>query len=665
MSDKASKYGSLYEDEEVYLPPNISGAQLNSMPGYQKMYERSIQSPSEFWISATKDLYFQRRSQKCLEYNFDVRKGPIFTRFMDGSTSNLSYNCLERIIGQGKFFSKGNKIAYKFEGNEPDDCFEITYVELLKRVVNCAAVLRSKGVKKGDTVALYLPMILELPICMLACARIGATHAVIFAGFSADAVSQRLIQANARFVVTADSFARGSKIIKLKDIADESLEICCQHGHNVQTLLVVEHSRNSKFPANQKIPECKWNPQVDCKWAEEMEKCADADCPVEWVDAEHPSFVLYTSGSTGVPKGIVHSTVGYMTYAYSTMKYNFASQEDDVYWCTADCGWITGHSYVVYGPLLNGITSVIYEGVPNYPAANRMWAIVEKYQVTKLYTAPTVARSLMAYPEHLVTDHDLSSLKVIGTVGEPLNAGAFKWLYNVVGQQRCSMIDTYWQTETGGHMIILLDNDGNVIEGPGEGNLCFTSAWPGISRTVLGDHERFEKTYYQPFPGYYFTGDGARRDKHGYFYITGRVDDLMNVSGHLLSTAEIESALATHPEIVESAVVAAEHPIKGQSVYAFVVPAKGKQLTKTMELELKTLVRQHIGAIATPDVIHVAHCGLPKTRSGKITRRILRKIADNQRDADLGDLTTLIDTTVIDQLWATRMIDSRVTIRAG
>jgi acetyl-CoA synthetase len=466
-------------------------------------------------------------------------------------------------------------------------------------------------------------------------------------------------------------------------LADHAVEICQNSDAPVQSVIVLEHLKRVTQPKNSHVPHVEYNSDVDCYWQQELENVRGVDSPVEWLEAEDPSFILYTSGSTGAPKGIVHSTVGYMVYAYYTCQLTFDAQPTtDTYWATADCGWITGHSYVVYGPLLNGLTSVIFEGVPSYPDHSRMWQIVEKYAVTKLYTAPTAVRALMAFSDDLVKRHNRSTLKIIGTVGEPINPGAWKWLYNVVGEKRCAVVDTYWQTETGGHVItalpgatptkpgaatlpfvgvqpVMVDSEARVLEGPGEGNLCFGRPWPGMMRTVWGDHQRFVKTYFASFPGYYFTGDGARRDDDGYYWITGRVDDLMNVSGHLLSTAEIESALVAHPDVVEAAVVAAPHDIKGQFPYAFVTLTNGKRLNEGMVVQLKAIVREKIGAIAVPDVVQEAP-GLPKTRSGKVTRRILRKIAEGDAAADLGDTTTLVDEAVISQLWL-----SRPTLRTG
>ncbi|KAI6207285.1 Acetyl-coenzyme A synthetase 2-like, mitochondrial [Aphelenchoides fujianensis] len=509
-------------------------------------YERSVRDPDAFWLDVAREFHFAEFSGRGLEFNFDVRKGAIFTRFLAGSKTNIAYNCLERAIANGL----GGKVAYKWVGNEPGNQKSITYQELHEQVVAFSAVLRSTGVRKGDVVAIYLPMILELPVAMLACARIGAPHS-------------RIQQAKARVLITADAFCHGPKLIHLKALADRAVAICEQAGHSVRTQIVVEHVNRASLPAGVSPPRIEWKP-IDVN--------AGVESLVEWMDAEDQLFVLYTSGSTGQPKGIVHSTAGYMLYAALTCELTFDAQPDDVFWCTADCGWITGHSYVVYGPLLNGLTSIFFEGVPTYPTAARTWQMVEEHKVTKLYTSPTAVRSLIGFRKELVTAHDRSSLKIIGTVGEPINPKAWLWLHHVVGEGRAAVVDTYWQTETGGHVItalpgahdtkpgsatlpfpgvrpVLVDNEGAIVEGPGEGNLCFAGPWPGISRTLL--------------------------------------------------------------------------------------------------------VREKIGPIAVPDEIQVVP-GLPKTRSGKVTRRILRKIAEGDKAADLGDTSTLIDASIIDALWSTR-----------
>ncbi|KAJ1352104.1 hypothetical protein KIN20_008296 [Parelaphostrongylus tenuis] len=677
MSDARVKFDITTEEpaEEVFLPPAplLAGAHVSGLQSYWEKYRFSINDSDAFWKSIAKELHFAEGSTKGLEWNFDAKKGEIFCRFMDGAKTNISYNCLERNIRRGY----GSKVAYIWEGNEPADNFKITYSELHAQVVNFSAVLRAHGVRKGDVVALYLPMIMELAVAMLACARIGAMHSVVFAGFSAEALGNRIIDAKSRVLVTADGFFRGTKHVNLKRIADKALNVAQEGGVRVQSVIVVSHQKRITVPQGCVEPvEVPMN-SVDFSYTAEMARYKGVESPVEWMDAESPLFLLYTSGSTGKPKGIQHSTAGYMVHAYTSTKYIFDAHPDkDIFWCTADCGWITGHSYLLYGPLLNGLTSVWFEGVPSYPAPDRLWEVTDKYKVNKLYTSPTAVRALMALGDEHVTKHSRASLEMIGTVGEPINPSAWLWLYNVVGEKKCAIVDTYWQTETGGIMIsplpgatpmkpgsatypffgvnpVILDADGRLIEGPGEGNLCFDRAWPGMLRTVFGDYERFVKTYFAPFNGYYFTGDGARRDEDGYLWLTGRVDDLMNVSGHLLSTAEIESALVAHEKVAEAAVVAAPHEIKGSFPYAFVTLNTGEKMNPSLVAELKEMVRSRIGAIAVPDAIQLAP-GLPKTRSGKVTRRILRKIAEGCESA-IGDTTTLVDEDVIKVL-----IDGRV-----
>lgn len=677
MSDARVKFAIAppVEDEtEWFAPPAplLAGAHVSGLESYYDMYKNSVNNVDEFWKTVAKQLYFEEESEKGLEWNFDIHKGSVFVRYMDGARTNIAYNCLERNIRNGY----GHRTAYIWEGNEPGDNCSISYQELLDKVIAFSAVLRSHGVKKGDVVAIYLPMVLELPIAMLACARIGAVHSVVFAGYSADALATRIIQAKSRVLITADIYFRGKKLIPVKAVANQALDACTSKGEPVKTVIVVRHAHRVRRPNGNVLPEVVCDPKRDFFWEDEISRCADMESSVEWCKSEDPLFILYTSGSTGKPKGLVHSTAGYMIYAYATTKYVFDAHTTDIYWCTADCGWITGHSYLVYGPLLNGLTSVMFEGIPTYPTPSRMWQIVEKYKVNTLYTAPTAIRALMAFGDKYVEGFDRSTLRILGSVGEPINPDAWRWFYNVVGEKHCAVVDTYWQTETGGHMIAplpaatytkpgsatmpffgievaILDHQGRELEGPGEGNLCFKRAWPGISRTIFGDHSRYEATYFNSFPGYFFTGDGARRDDDGYIWITGRVDDLMNVSGHLLSTAEIEGALASDPSVVEAAVVAAPHDIKGSFPYAFVHMHNGEKLTETKVDALKSLVRKKIGPIAVPDMIQEAP-GLPKTRSGKVPRRILRKIAEGNKSADLGDTSTLIDESVIEMLWSGR-----------
>ncbi|CEF65699.1 Acetyl-coenzyme A synthetase 2-like, mitochondrial [Strongyloides ratti] len=682
MSDCKVKFdldGS--KGNNLFPPPSSlsASAHIKNIQTYHERYRSSLNESDKFWRNVASELYFEKMTDNGLEWNFNREKGRIFVNFMKGSRTNIAYNCLERNINRGL----GNKIAFKFEGNEPGDEDSITYKELLEKVIAFSAVLRSKGVKKGDVVAIYLPMSFELPIAMLACARIGAIHSIVFAGFSSESLANRIIHCKSKILITADAFYRSNKLIDLRALAVTAVKICEKSNYKIDSMIVVNHSDKITIPNGAPQPSTSAGPlDIECSWDSELKQAYGIESPVEWMDSEDPSFILYTSGSTGSPKGIVHTTAGYMTYAYYTCKITFDSQDDDMYWCTADCGWITGHSYVVYGPLMNGMSSIIFEGIPTYPDAGRMWNIVEKYGVTKLYTAPTAVRCLMGFGNEIVKKYNRSSLKIIGSVGEPINPSAWEWLYYVVGEKRAAVVDTYWQTETGGHVIVpvpgavptkpgsatlpffgvvpcILDNDGALMEGPGEGNLCFSQPWPGISRSCWDDHERWEKTYFSSFKGYYFTGDGCRRDEDGYHWVTGRVDDLMNVSGHLLSTAEIESALVEHPGVSEAAVVAAPHNIKGNFPYAFVTMLEGTKLTPTIVNELKLTVRRKIGAIAVPDVVQEAP-GLPKTRSGKITRRILRKIAEGDVNADFGDTTTLVDESVI-----TKLINNRPESKTG
>uniref|UniRef100_A0A8C9SRE1 acetate--CoA ligase n=1 Tax=Scleropages formosus TaxID=113540 RepID=A0A8C9SRE1_SCLFO len=524
----------------------------------------------------------------------------------------------------------GDKVAFFWEGNEPGDELKVTYRELLKQVCKMANVLKSLGVKKGDRISIYMPMVVELVVAMLACARIGAVHSIVFAGFSAESLCERILDSQCSLLITCLSL-----------FPSLSLSLClwCVYACVVCSV---------------QVP---WNPEVDLCWHTLMEEASD-ECEPEWCQSEDPLFILYTSGSTGKPKGVLHTVSGYMLYTASTFKYVFDHQPDDVYWCTADIGWITGHSYITYGPLANGATSVLFEGLPTYPDVSRMWEIVDKYQVTKFYTAPTAIRLLMKYGSGPVQKFTRRSLKVLGTVGEPINPEAWLWYYNVVGEKRCPVVDTFWQTETVSDVEVyslwafpffgvvpaILNESGEELEGPNEGYLVFKQPWPGVMRTVYGNHERFETTYFKKFPGYYVTGDGCRRDKDGYLWITGRIDDMLNVSGHLLSTAEVESALVEHEAVAEAAVVSHPHPVKGESLYCFITLKDGSHL-------LVFTVREKIGAIATPDYMQNAP-GLPKTRSGKIMRRVLRKIARNERD--LGDVSTLADCTVIEQLFQNR-----------
>ncbi|XP_038216257.1 acetyl-coenzyme A synthetase [Zerene cesonia] len=660
----------------VYQPSAhvVEKSRIPSFDKYKEMYKKSIDNPEEFWSEIAKEFHWQTPHQpgKFVSYNFDITKGDIFVKWLEGAVTNISVNLLDRNVEKGF----GDKIAYYWEGNHPDDYSRITYKKLKDLVCQFANGLRTRGVHKGDRVAIYMPMILETVVCMLACARIGAIHSVVFAGFSSDSLAERMSDCKAKVLVTADGGWRGEKLLVLKKTCDEALEKAkTKHNHKVEMCVVVSHL--AKATPCGKLDDIRslynWNDDVDVWWHDLIEDESDV-CPPEWMGSEDPLFMLYTSGSTGKPKGVLHTTGGYLLYAAMTFRYVFDYRESDIYFCTADVGWITGHTYVVYAPLANCATSVMFEGTPFYPDKDRYWEVVEKYKVTQMYTAPTAIRSLMKFGEDYVTKHDLKSLRVLGSVGEPINPEAWYWYYNLVGGGRSSIVDTFWQTETGGHVITslpgatpmkpgaagfpffgvapsILDENGKVIEGPGEGYLVFSRPWPGVMRTLFGDHERYQKVYFSKFPGYYCTGDGARRDEDGLIWVTGRIDDMLNVSGHLMSTAEVESVLTEDSHVSEAAVVSRPHPQKGESLYCFVILNEGVQYDPSITDALKKHVRSRIGAFAAPDVIHFAP-GLPKTRSGKIMRRILRKIALG--DADIGDTSTLADPSVVDELFKSR-----------
>ncbi|XP_023527689.1 acetyl-coenzyme A synthetase, chloroplastic/glyoxysomal-like isoform X1 [Cucurbita pepo subsp. pepo] len=652
------------EDDNVILPSDqfSSRAHVSSYLQYLEMYQRSIEDPAGFWSDIASSEFFWKKKwdQQVYSENLDVRKGEIKIEWFKGGITNICYNCLDRNIEAGL----GTKVALYWEGNEPGFDGTLTYNELLHKVCQLANFLKDNGVRKGDAVVIYMPMLMELPIAMLACARIGAIHSVVFAGFSSESLAQRIIDCKPKVVITCNAVKRGSKVIHLKDIVDAALTESAQNAVSVATCLTYENESALKREST------KWKEGRDIWWQDVVPKYPTT-CTVEWVGAEYPLFLLYTSGSTGKPKGVLHTTGGYMVYTATTFKYAFDYKPSDVYWCTADCGWITGHSYVTYGPLLNGASVVVFEGAPNYPDPGRCWDIVDKYKVSIFYTAPTLVRSLMREGNEYVTRYSRKSLRVLGSVGEPINPSAWRWFFNVVGESRCPISDTWWQTETGGFMItplpgawaqkpgsatfpffgvqpVLVDEKGNEIEGECSGYLCLKSSWPSAFRTLYNDHERYETTYFKPFPGYYFTGDGCTRDKDGYYWLTGRVDDVINVSGHRIGTAEVESALVSHPQCAEAAVVGIEHEVKGQGIYAFVTIVDGVPYSEELRKSLILMVRNQIGAFAAPDKIHWAP-GLPKTRSGKIMRRILRKIASKQLD-ELGDTSTLADPGVIDQL---------------
>ncbi len=620
---------------------------------YAEMYRRSIEDPDGFWAEqAERFLTWDRKWDRVGEWDFHAAN----IRWFEGARLNASVNCLDRHLE-----TRGDQTAIIWEGDDPAEDRHITYRELHAEVCRFANALKARGVGKGDRVCIYMPMIPEAAVAMLACARIGAIHSVVFGGFSPESLKDRILDADAHVVVTADEGLRGGKRVPLKRNADAALTDC----PNVHTVFVVRRTGG----------EIAWHEDRDV-WYHEAIDAADPVCEPVIMDAEDPLFILYTSGSTGKPKGVLHTTGGYLLYAAVTHKYVFDYHDGDVYWCTADVGWITGHSYIVYGPLANGAISLMFEGVPTWPDASRFWQVVDKHQVNTFYTAPTAIRALMREGDEPVRRTSRKSLRLLGTVGEPINPEAWLWYHEVVGEGRCPIVDTWWQTETGGHMITplpgatklkpgsatlpffgvepaIVDEKGNELEGPCEGNLVIKRSWPGQMRTVYGDHERFRQTYFSTYPGYYFTGDGARRDEDGYYWITGRVDDVLNVSGHRLGTAEIESALVLHDAVAEAAVVGYPHPVKGQGIYAYVTLVKGVAPSDALRQELIELVRREIGPIAKPDVIQWAPA-LPKTRSGKIMRRILRKIAENDLE-HLGDTSTLADPHVVDDLVKNRV----------
>ncbi|MBF0188439.1 MAG: acetate--CoA ligase [Magnetococcales bacterium] len=616
--------------------------------GYREMYERSIKDPEGFWSEQAKEMidWFSPWSKVM---DFDFHKAKI--SWFEGAKTNVCHNCVDRHLEK-----RGDQTAIIWEGDDPNSDKSITYKELHEQVSRLGNVLKSRGVKKGDRVCIYMPMIPEAAYAMLACARIGAVHSVVFGGFSPDSLKDRILDSDCQTVITADEGVRGAKAIPLRKNVDTALESC----PNVHTVLTVKHTGGDIV----------WNDNRDVWYHEAMEQ-ADAECPCEEMDAEDPLFILYTSGSTGKPKGVLHTTGGYILYAAITHKYIFDYHEGDVYWCTADVGWVTGHTYIVYGPLANGAKTLMFEGIPTYPDASRFWKVVDKHSVNIFYTAPTALRSLMGAGNDLVTSTSRQSLRLLGTVGEPINPEAWEWYYHVVGEKRCPIVDTWWQTETGGILITplpgatalkpgsatrpffgvepeIVDSDGTIQEGACDGILTMSRPWPGMMRGVYGDPQRFHDVYFSRFPGRYFPGDGCRRDEDGYYWITGRVDDVLIVSGHNLGTAEIESALVLHPNVAEAAVVGYPHDIKGQGIYAYVTLMQGVEASDELKVELVKLVRKEIGPIANIDIIQWAP-GLPKTRSGKIMRRILRKVADNVVD-ELGDTSTLADPSVVQDL---------------
>ncbi|MHC5112349.1 MAG: acetate--CoA ligase [Planctomycetota bacterium] len=642
----------------IYPPsPAVAArAHIKSMEQYHEMYDRSINAPDEFWTDIANDFYWQTPFTKVCQYDFT--RDISVKWFLNGKT-NITYNALDRHLEE-----RGDQVAILWEGNEPGEDSSITYRELHIEVCKFANVLKSLGVKKGDRVSIYMPMIKELVVAMLGCARIGAVHSIVFGGFSADSLADRIVDSTCEILITSDGGYRGAKKLPLKTIADEAIRISADQGVTVRNCIMYQ-----RWPSGEDVSFVEGRDH----WWHDLMAGASAQCEPEWVDSEDPLFILYTSGSTGKPKGVLHTTGGYMVWTTTTFKYTFDYHEGDIFWCTADIGWVTGHSYITYGPLCAGATEVMFEGVPTYPDAGRFWDVVDKYKVNQIYTAPTAIRALMREGAEHVTSRNRSSLKLLGTVGEPINPEAWLWYHRVVGDERCPIVDTWWQTETGGHMItplpgavpakpgsatvpffgvrpVLLDPDGKEIKGAGSGILCIADPWPGMMRTVYGDHKRFKETYFSAYKGLYFTGDGCRRDEDGYYWITGRVDDVINVSGHRMGTAEVESALVSHPAVTEAAVVGYPHDIKGQGIYAYVTLGAGNEYADSLKAELVKHVRKEIGPIAAPDVIHWAP-GLPKTRSGKIMRRILRKIAEGDA-AHIGDTTTLADPSVVEDLIA-------------
>ena len=654
----AEANGQDFYDKIFPVPERVrEKSYIKSREEYEKLYKESIENPDAFWAKmATERLAWFKPfdKNKVSSWSFDAKD--LHVRWFEGGKLNVSYNCLDRHLE-----TKKNKAAVIFEGNNPNDWKVYTYFDMYREVNKFANVLKSLGIKKGDRVSIYLPMIAEALVVMLACARIGAIHSLVFGGFSAEALRDRINDCEAKILVTCDGTYRGAKAVPQKANADKALE----QSPSVKTQIVVKRT-------GMEVP-MKEGRDV---WYEDLMAKADRYCKPEEMDAEDPLFILYTSGSTGQPKGVVHTQAGYLLYASMTQQLAFDVRDEDVYWCTADIGWVTGHSYVVYGPLCNGFTTIVFEGVPNYPSFDRFWAVIEKYNVNNFYTAPTAIRSIAKEGDKWVDMHDLSSLRVLGSVGEPLNPEAWWWFWKKVGGGRCTIADTWWQTENGGHMILplpgaidikpakamkpffgvvpaLMDENGKEIVGPGKGSLCIKKAWPGITRGLWNDKDgRFIENYFSQFPGYYFSGDGAERDADGDYKITGRVDDVINVSGHRMGTAEVEAALTSHPDVAESAVVGFPHDIKGQGIFAYVTLNNNVAKTDELKKALIAHVRKEIGPIATPDVIQWAD-GLPKTRSGKIMRRVLRNVAAKEY-GNFGDTSTLADPAVVDDLVTNR-----------
>ena len=637
-------------------------AHYKSLEEYRGDYERSITDPDAYWAEKASEFHWFEKWDEVRSYNYDMDKAPISLEWFKGGKTNVVYNCLDRHLAD-----RGDQIAIIWEGNEPGEDATLTYKQLHEQVCQFANVLKARGVKKGDRVSIYLPMVPELAVAMLACARIGAIHSIVFGGFSADSLSDRIVDSTCQTLITCNGTHRGDKPLPMKPVADQAMAAAEKEmGKPVITCVVVERVKD-----NPAIP-CDMVDGRDFWWHDVMAD-ASADCPCEEMDAEDPLFILYTSGSTGKPKGVQHNVGGYMVYTAVSHKYIFDYHDGDIYFCAADIGWVTGHSYIVYGPLANGATTVMFEGIPTYPDPGRYWAVIEKWNVNQFYTAPTAIRAIAREGEEWPSKYAMPSLRVLGTVGEPINPEAWMWYHRNAGKERCPIVDTWWQTETGGILItplpgaiptkpgsatlpffgvepvVLEPESGKLLEGNDvSGVLAMKAPWPGQMRTIYGDHKRFEETYFQQYKGYYFTGDGCRRDEDGYYWITGRVDDVINISGHRMGTAEVESALVAHPKVAEAAVVGFPHEIKGQGIYAYVTLNAGEEYTDELRAELKKQVRTVIGPIAQPDVIHWAP-GLPKTRSGKIMRRILRKIATDETDT-IGDTSTLADPAVVDSL---------------
>ena len=638
------------------VPKDVAKRAWMDAAAYHELYRRSVEDPVAFWREQGRRVDWIRPFIQVRDVSYDADDLHI-KWFADGAL-NVAANCLDRHLR-----TRGEQTAIIWEGDDPGDDVRITYRELHERVGRLGNALRSLGVWKGDRVTIYMPMIPEAAVAMLACARIGAVHSVVFGGFSPEALRGRIEDCGSSVVITADEGVRGGKRIPLKANVDAAL--AAEGGADVNTVIVVRRTG----------AEIEWQPGRD-HWYDDITSAADPYCPAEVMNAEDPLFILYTSGSTGKPKGVLHTSGGYLVFAALTHQYVFDYHDGDIYWCTADVGWVTGHSYIVYGPLANGATTLMFEGVPTYPDSSRFWQVVDKHKVNIFYTAPTAIRALMADGEGPVKRTSRSSLRLLGTVGEPINPEAWEWYYHVVGDGRCPIVDTWWQTETGGILVsplpgatalkpgsatrpffgikpAIVDGDGQILDGEATGNLVLLDSWPGQMRTVYGDHQRFFDTYFSQYPGKYFTGDGARRDADGYYWITGRVDDVINVSGHRMGTAEVESALVAHSKVAEAAVVGCPHPIKGQGIYAYVTLNAGEEPGEELRRELVAWVRQEIGPIACPDCLQWAP-GLPKTRSGKIMRRILRKIAEDAHD-ELGDVSTLADPAVVDELIANRI----------